>query len=159
MDHAYLKIDTIEGESTVEGYEKQIEIYSFSYGCSQPTSPVRSNDGPTTGRAMHNMMHFSKRTDLATADLCKNVWSGAVLKDAVLTVCRMDNNKSIAYLVITLENVVIADYNISGGGGIPSESFSLNYAIINIQYIQQQKEGGESGNKAAKHDLKTNKVE
>lgn len=159
MEHIYLKLPDIKGESTVEEYADQIEINSFSYSCSQPTSPVRSNDGPTTGRAMHNLISLSKSMDLASTDICKQVWGGNTLADAVITFCRTDNNKDLPYLVITLEEVVVANYTISGGGGIPSESISLNFSTIKFDYKQQKKEGQEGGSTAAKHNLKTNRVE
>ena len=34
----YIKIDTVDGEATQANHEKWIEIYSFSWGASNPTT-------------------------------------------------------------------------------------------------------------------------
>ena len=57
-----------------------------------------------------------------------------------------------------MENVVVASYNLRGGGDLPYEEIALNYATIKYPYIRQKEEGGSDGNIAASHDLKTNKV-
>ena len=54
--------------------------------------------------------------------------------------------------------MVVASYNLRGGGDLPYEEIALNYATIKYTYIRQKEEGGSDGNIAASHDLKTNKV-
>ena len=70
----------------------------------------------------------------------------------------MDNDAAIKFLEITMENVVVASYNLRGGGDLPYEEIALNYATIKYTNIRQKEEGGTDGNIAASHDLKTNKV-
>ncbi|WP_462327160.1 Hcp family type VI secretion system effector [Desulfobaculum sp.] len=159
MQNMFMKIDGIDGESTVKGYEKQIEIYSFSHNFSQPTSPLRSSEGGgTTSRAQHGEFSVSKRTDLSTADLCKALWSGKHISEIVFTACRMDGDDVVAYLVVTMNDVVISNYNISGGGDLPMETFSLNYGKIKYEYKKQKEAGGAEGTKAGMHDLETNQI-
>ena len=42
----FLKLTGIEGESTAKGMEKQIEVYSFSWGASNPSTVGSGSGGP-----------------------------------------------------------------------------------------------------------------
>ena len=44
----YLEIKGVEGETTAAGYEKKIEIYSFAWGASNPTTVSPGNGGDDT---------------------------------------------------------------------------------------------------------------
>lgn len=159
MQNMFLKIKDIDGESTVKGYEKQIEIYSFSHGFSQPTSPIRSSEGGgTTSRAHHSDFSVSKRFDLSTPSICKALWNGTCIADVTFTACRMDGSDIIAYMVITMNDVIISNYSVSGGGDLPVETLSLNYGKIKYEYKQQKQVGGASGTAAATHSLETNEI-
>ena len=135
-----------------------MELINFTNGFHQPTSPIRSSTGPTTGQAVHSMMNVTKYLDSSSPNICKALWSAKVLDSVVLTCCRMDNDAAIKFLEITMENVVVASYNLRGGGDLPYEEIALNYATIKYTYIRQKEEGGSDGNIAASHELKPNKV-
>ncbi len=163
MHSMFLQLGKIEGESTVDKFEKQIEVHSFSHGFSQPTSPLPSSmGGGTTSRAYHNYLTFSKHCDKSSPNIMKALWQGKTFdgtsEKVIFTCTRADEQKPVDYLVITLKNVIIASYEINGGGDIPSETFSLNYSSIEYKYVQQDKKGGIKGNVAASHDLATNTV-
>ena len=149
--NTFFKLGDIEGESTISGFEKQMEL-NFTNGFHQPTSPIRSSTGPTTGQAVHSMMNVTKYLDSSSPNICKALWSAKVMDSVVLTCCRMDNDAAIKFLEITMENVVVASYNLRGGGDLPYEEIALNYATIKYTYIRQKEEGGSDGNIAASHD-------
>jgi len=151
----FIKIDDIEGDTTVKGFEKQIEVNSFSFSTSQSTSPIRSNTSHTDGRPSLSLFNFTKSCDKASPLICKKLWSGATLKTAEFTACRDEGGSLIPFLKIAMENIVIANYSVSGGGGMPYENVALNYAKIEINYIPQKNEGGTSGNVPASYDLTT----
>lgn len=48
--NTFLKLGDIEGESTISGFEKQMELINFTNGFHQPTSPIRSVPAPPRGR-------------------------------------------------------------------------------------------------------------
>jgi type VI secretion system Hcp family effector len=156
----FLKIDGIKGECTLEKFKDQIEIYSFSLGFSQPTSALRSSEGGgTVARPYCADISFSKRYDVSSPAICQALWAGKTIKDVVLTLCRSDDKSSmIEYMKITMDNVVISNYNISGGGDLPGETFSMNYSKIAFDYKQQKQEGGTGGNAASSYDLSSGKL-
>ena len=69
--NTFLKLGDIEGESTISGFEKQMELINFTNGFHQPTSPIRSSTGPTTGQAVHSMMNVTKYLDSSSPNICK----------------------------------------------------------------------------------------
>ena len=73
--NTFLKLGDIEGESTISGFEKQMELINFTNGFHQPTSPIRSSTGPTTGQAVHSMMNVTKYLDSSSPNICKALWS------------------------------------------------------------------------------------
>ena len=148
----------VEGDSTVKGFEKQIEVSSFSFSTSQSVSPVRSNTSHTTGRPSLSLVNFTKSCGKSSPVLCNKLWTGATLPKATFTACRSEGDDLIAFLAIEMENVVIANYSISGGGGEPYENVSLNYSKIEINYIPQADEGGTGGNIPATYNLATESV-
>ena len=77
--NTFLKLGDIEGESTISGFEKQMELINFTNGFHQPTSPIRSSTGPTTGQAVHSMMNVTKYLDSSSPNICKALWSAKVL--------------------------------------------------------------------------------
>lgn len=163
----YLKFETpaIDGSSTAAEHVKEIEILSWSHGFSQPTSPSRSAAGAgTVEQANHSHLTFTKYLDTATSDLLKYCWSGKHIGKATLTCFRSSgaqDNKPVQYLKVVMERVVIANYGVSGGSGdIPIENLALNYGTVQYTYVDQKHADGTSdGNKPAKHDLETRKIE
>ncbi|MDR1269080.1 MAG: type VI secretion system tube protein Hcp [Planctomycetaceae bacterium] len=160
MQSMFLKIDGIKGECTIEKYKDQIEIYSFSLGFSQPTSALRSSEGGGTVARPHcGDISFSKRYDISSPSICQTLWAGKTIKEVALTLCRSDDtNAMIDYMTIKLSNVVISNYNISGGGDLPGETFSMNYSKIEFNYKKQKDEGGSAGSAASSYDLSSGKL-
>ena len=69
-------------------------------------------------------MNVTKYLDSSSPNICKALWSAKVLDSVVLTCCRMDNDAAIKFLEITMENVVVASYNLRGGGDLPYEEIA-----------------------------------
>ena len=159
MQSMFLKIDGINGECIQDKFKDQIEIYSFSTGFSQPTSALRSSEGGgTTAKPHCSELSFSKRYDIASPPICQALWEGKTIAKAVLTLCRSDGEGLLDYLTITLYNVIISNYNVSGGGDLPGETFSMNYSKIDISYKKQKDGGLPGGNAAASYDLSGGKI-
>jgi type VI secretion system secreted protein Hcp len=159
----YLKLDKIEGEATAAEHDKEIEILSWSHGFSQPTSSVRASSGATVEKANHSDISITKYLDSSTDDILKMCWTGKQIKTGVITCLRSDgatDNKYVTYLKIELDEIIISNYSISGGGGdLPVENISLNYGKIKYTYMNQKKEDGTGGNaQPISYDLVTNKV-
>src|SRR5271166_6407448 len=65
----YIKIDTVDGEATQAKHEKWIEIYSFSWGASNPTTVGSGSSGLSAGKASVSSFNIMKKTELSSCKL------------------------------------------------------------------------------------------
>jgi type VI secretion system secreted protein Hcp len=156
----YLKIDGVKGESTDKGHKDEIEIQSWSHGVSQPTSASASTSGGlATGRCSHSDLSVMKTVDVATPTLAQLCCTGKHIKEVTLVCERADGDKRVPYYTIKLTDVIISSAQVSGGGEVPMESISFNYAKINWEYAKQNVAGGSAAGKSTgSWDLKLNAV-
>lgn len=162
----YLKFEPeVAGSSGVTGFEKQIEVQAWNNSFHQPTNPIRSTaSGGTVESATHHPLSFTKYLDAATPALIKNCWSGTTYGKATLTCIRTsgstDLKTAVAYLVVTMENVIIASYSVSGGSGdLPVEHITLSYAKVAYTHKDRKKaDGAAEGDVMVSHDLKSGVV-
>lgn len=157
----YIKFDDVKGEAEDAAHKDWIEVLSWSHGFSQPASPVRSSTGSTVERANHSNLSITKYLDSATKDLLKACWSGKQFEKVDMECFRADgNNAPIKYLMINMEDVVVSNYSLSGGGGdVPVENLSLAYSKVTYNYDSKKKADAKAaGPQVVAHDLKTNDV-
>jgi type VI secretion system secreted protein Hcp len=156
MFDAYLKIDGVPGESSMTGFEDQIEVLSYSHGIVQPSAGSRSSaGGGTTGRCEHHDFTIVKEVDKATPLICGKCSDGKHIDNVVLTLCRAGGTTPVAFMEIKMTDVVISSVQPSGSKeGLPIESVAFNYGKIEWVYTQQKRKGGEGGGKTtASYDL------
>jgi type VI secretion system secreted protein Hcp len=137
----FLKLEGIEGESNDDKKKNHIEIQSFSLGGANNGSLNTATGGGTSKVSMQDM-HFTKQIDKSSPNLFGVLTQGKHIDKATITVRKAGGDPK-DYLVITLTPCIVSSYNISGhdGGGMPSESFSLNYDKIEFDYKTQDDKG------------------
>lgn len=137
-----LQISGIEGESTMKGYEKQIEIASFSWGVSQAAT---GSGGARAGKACPSDLALSKPVDKATPPLISNAVGGSVSPTAILIGLRGGGGSASPqpYIKMELKNVLVSSYSTSGsgGGGVAFDAFSLRFESAKVTYYQQDEKG------------------
>ena len=158
MDEIFLKLDDIKGESQVDGFKDQIEIMSYSHNVAMQVTNDVSNTERTSGRAHVGEMSLTKFADLSTPVLNEYCCSGKMIKEAKLTLCRIDDGKMLPFIVYTLDNVIISHLSVSGGfGGKPIETMSLNFTKIKWEITAQKRCDQKEGNVSSVWDMATNK--
>ncbi|HTN74762.1 MAG TPA: type VI secretion system tube protein Hcp, partial [Pirellulaceae bacterium] len=68
----YMKFEgalEVKGESTAAGFEGQIEIYSFSFGASNPVSVGPGSGGLSGGRVSISSFNVMKKTEASSTVL------------------------------------------------------------------------------------------
>ena len=149
----YLKIDGIAGESSADKHKGEIEIQSFSWGLSNPSS-MAGGGGGATGKVQFQDFHFTKTIDKSSPKLMQAVATGEHLNTVDLSVNR---GGTAEYYVIHLENVMVSSYSTLGGsGGVPMEEVSFTYQKIEMQYLPTNPDGTAAEAVKASWDLKTN---
>ena len=139
----FLKLEGIEGESADDKKKNQIEIDSFSFGGSN-TGSFSTATGGGTNRVNLQDVHFTKTIDKSSPNLFAALTTGKHIAKATITVRKAGGDEQKDYYTITLTPCLVSSYSISGhnGGGMPTESFSLNFDKIVVDYKTQTDTGG-----------------
>jgi type VI secretion system secreted protein Hcp len=154
---AFIKIPGVDGESKRKGFEKQIEIGSFSLGASNP-STIGSGGGGGAGKASLSSFNFMKRTDLASPLLFQKCCEGEHFDKVVVTLNKAGGKTAVDFLKYEFEKVFIDSVQWSGSSGgddTPMESVSLSFAKFSITYTAQNDDATKGATKVGQWDLAT----
>jgi type VI protein secretion system component Hcp len=113
--NAYLKMDTIPGESTDPSHAGWIEAQGLNFG----TSHAQAVIAPGAARCSIHSLNFTKRVDKASPMLARTAMNGAPIPNVTLEV---NGERHM------LQNVTIASVQQTQLDGRPAESISLNFA-------------------------------
>ena len=158
MDVIILEIKDMKGNCTVDGHANEIILNSYSHGVALPLSNDAANTERTAGRPQFSEMNFSKMTDQSTPALYTACVQGKKLGDAIIHIGRNEAGKFMSLMKYTLTNAMVSNINTSGGGGMPSDSFSLNFTKIKSEFTQQNADSTMAGTASFGWDLTTNKA-
>lgn len=154
----FLKIDSVDGESTDHKHKDSIDILSWSFGTTNSGSMSQMGGGGS-GKATFQDLHFTAYHSKASPKLMLACASGQHLKTATLT-CRKAGTDQQEYLVYKMSDVLVSSYQTGGTNGSevrPVDSFSLNYAKIETEYKPQKADGSLDSPVKAGWNLKENK--
>lgn len=142
----YLKIPGVTGQTQIEGHKDEMEVQSFQFGVGLPVTAGTSNQERTSGKPSFSEVMVTRTTDSATPQLLQKLAGGEVLEgDTIITFPREDKSGLLPLMIVTLTDVIISSYSVSSGGDLPTESISLNFAVIKVDYTKQKEEGGQEG--------------
>lgn len=156
MDIIILEIASIKGNCVIDGYLAQMIIQSYSHNASIPMQMDRANTERTSGRPNFSEMSFSKMSDVATPALYAACVAGTKLGTAKIHIGRTEGSKFMSLIEYVLSDAMVSNISTSGGGGQPSDSFSLNYTIITQVYSQQSQDSSKKGSAGFGWDLVKN---
>jgi type VI secretion system secreted protein Hcp len=126
---AFLKIEGVDGESKSKGHKDWIIIESMS----SLNMPLASGSSGTTQKRQHYPFIITKSIDKTSPMLKKAANDGTHFPSATLDVADPKNpGQTLRY---ELKNILISSYQTAGSGadgGIPTETFSLNYEQIKV---------------------------
>lgn len=154
---AYLTVDGVSGESQRKGHEGEIEIISFSFGGSNPSS-VGIGSGGGTGTVNLSSVNFVKMTDAASAELFKHMCMGKHFPKAKMTAYKSGGDKPLDYLIFEFEEFYVDNISWSGSQGgseIPTESVSASFGSVKITYNEQNPDGTKGGAHEGGWDVRT----
>ncbi|HEX4933908.1 MAG TPA: type VI secretion system tube protein Hcp, partial [Gemmatimonadaceae bacterium] len=75
----------IPGEATAKGFEKKIEIFSFSWGASAPVTIGPGTTGISASRVSISSFNVMKKTDIASPELFKACCLGTHITDITVS--------------------------------------------------------------------------
>ena len=139
----FLQIEGITGESQDSRHPDEIEVLSFSWGESQH-APVQSGLGAGVGQVRVLDLEVMARAGKASPKLMVACANGRQIAKARLTCC-LSGVGDAGFLVITLSNVLVSSYHVTGtaggGGRLPTDEVLLNFQAIKIEYRARRPDG------------------
>jgi len=149
----YLKLDNIEGEAVRKGFEKQIDILSYSWGGSQHTS-VSGTGGSGAGRADLSDLSIMKMLDKSSSKIFKAMISGTHIPNGVLSSVKAGTDVTKPFLTLTFQEMFVTSHQISASSEHPTESVSFSYNNIAVEYFQQDDKGNLTSTGKVTYNLK-----
>lgn len=155
----FAKLGDIKGESQDSKHKDEIEVLSFSWGVANPQAPPGggAGGGIGAGKAAFQDLVIVHRIDKATPQLLKACATGTHFKDATIT-HRKAGKGPHEYLIVKLDDVIVTGVVHSGTGTENSETVSLTFAKIDLEYRSQRPDGTPDAGIHFKYDLKGNKT-
>jgi type VI secretion system secreted protein Hcp len=149
----FLEIDGIAGESHDRGHANTIDVLAFSWGMSNSAATV-SGGGGGVGKVQMQDFAVTKTIDKSTAPLMQACASGKHIKKAVLYL-RKAGGKAFDYFKITMEDVLVSSVSLGGSSENerPTESLSLNFAKVTVEYTPMNGKSGEGSDLPFEWDL------
>ena len=141
----FLKLDGVKGEAVDTGnkpdHSEEMSVLAWSWGASN-TGSTHIATGSGSAKANVQDLSITKWVDKASTDLMIAACNGKHFGDAVLVV-RKAGELPLEYLKITMTDVMITAYTTGGSGGEDrlTENVTLNFAKIQMEYFQQNKDG------------------
>jgi type VI secretion system secreted protein Hcp len=153
----FLKIDGIPGESQDSKHKDEIDVVAWSWGETRPAPPGSAGGGGGAGKVQIQDFTFTAQTSKASPNLMLACASGKHVKSAVLT-ARKAGGKQAEFLTISLSDILVSSYQAGGSEGevIPTESVSLNFSKIQLEYRPQKADGSLGAPVKAGWDVKKN---
>lgn len=149
----YLIIDdaaTVKGEATAAGLTPAtgwMEIYSFSWGASNPTTVGAGSTGLSAGKVSISSFNVMKKTESASAALFQACAVGQHYKTAkvVMRKATGTSGSQQIFLEYDFKNVMVESIQWSGSSGgddTPTESVSFAFGSVQITYFSQNEATG-----------------
>ena len=140
---AFLKIEGIPGESRKQGHADEIDILSFSFGASNPTT-VGKGTGAGASQVAISSFNIMKSTDLSSTALFLRCAKGEHIPTALVTLRKAGGTNPLEYLQYKFTKVYVDNIQwsaASGGDDMPTESLSLAFEKVEIVYSSQADDG------------------
>jgi type VI secretion system secreted protein Hcp len=152
----FLSLDGIKGESADSKHKGEIDIESFSWGMAQ-TGAGHRGSGSGSGKVDINDISIVKVVDKASPTLMLACANGKHISKGKITVRKAGENP-LDYLTIDLENILVSQVSHSGvnSADIPTETISLNFAKVKLEYWTQTDKGAKGENANFSWDVAQN---
>lgn len=141
----YVELTGIEGEATAKGFEKKIEIFSFSWGASSPVTIGSGTGGISASRVNISSFNVMKKTEVSSPKLFKACCLGEHITKMTVSMRKQAGvGGQDVFLIYTFDEVMVESIQWSGSSGgddTPTESVSFAFGKVTVEYKTQGKDG------------------
>ena len=137
----FLKLTGIEGESTVDAHQGEIDVLTWTMGMSQ-SGGAQVGRGRGAGKVHVQDLALTKLVDRASCELMLACCSGKWIEEGVLVI-RNAGQTPLEFLKITMDDIIVSSVSLvaSSQEDRPTESISLNFTKFRVEYKEQQPDG------------------
>jgi type VI secretion system secreted protein Hcp len=151
----FAKIGDIKGESLDDKHKGEIEVLSWSWGVANAGS-MATGGGGGEGKANFHDLSFTHKIDKASPVLMRGCATGQHLKEATITRRKAGKGQQ-EFLIIKMSDVLITAVSSADGGDETTETVSLAFAKVDLEYRSQKADGSLDAGIHFKYDIKGNK--
>ncbi len=151
--NAFLQISgpTVAGEATQNNFAAWIEIYSFSWGASNPTTVSSGQAGLSAGKASISSFNVMKKADVSSPSLFAACTTGQHYGGALVNLLKATgtSGEQAIFWTYTFTDVMVESIQWSGSSGgsdVPTESVSFAFGKVQIDYFTQDTATGAMAN-------------
>lgn len=141
----YLQIQGVDGESTRKGYEKWIEVGSFSVSASNPTQVGTASAGAGAGKVSISSFNVTKVVEASSPKLFAACCAGSHWDKGSLVMMEAGGADAVVFFQYDFTMLFVDSISWSGGSGgdsKPNEAVSFVFGSINTTYSAQTAQGG-----------------
>jgi type VI secretion system secreted protein Hcp len=135
----------IKGEATADKLKDAIEIFSFSWGASNPVTIGTQSGGAAAGKVSVSSFNIMKKTDSASAQMFLNCCTGTHVTSMEVHIRKATGaGGQQDFLTYIFSEVFIESIQWSGSSGgddTPTESVSFAFAKVAVTYKKQAADG------------------
>lgn len=151
----FAKLGDIKGESLDDKHKDEIEVMSISWGVSNSGS-MAFGSGGGEGKASFHDLTFMHRYDKASPILMQSCANGTHLKEGIITLRKAGKGQQ-EYLVVKMNDIIVTAVQPSFANNEPSESISLSFSKVAVEYKPQKADGSLDAGIHFKYDIKAQK--
>ncbi len=138
--------EDIPGESTSEGYVDWIDVDSFLFSMSKPTTGA-SGYSRRRGVVAFEDVVCTKWVDKATPKLMEAAATGEVIAEVVVAFTRGFDGEAQEYYMLEFTNVLVTSYQSGGSSGdvVPQDTLTWNFESVLVRYTEYDDDGDPMG--------------
>lgn len=149
----YMKYGTVNGDVTAKGYEKTIELSSFSLAVSRSvSSPVGFAGDRHTSAPSFSEVTLTAHASSASVPMFQEAVQG-VGQDAIIYLTKTNRDSQITYAEWDLKNAIVSSFSTSGGGDIPLDTYTLSPTAYTYKWNNYDATGAQTGQVVYGYDL------
>ena len=111
----YVKLDGIDGESTVRGHENETVVLSYEQSIDHPAPPITGSTGAAAGRSTFSGVRLRKPLDKGSIPLLLASAAGTVIRTARFAFRR--TGTGLDFYLVTLADVLVTHIVQRAGAG------------------------------------------
>ncbi len=138
---AFLKMQGVEGESNLKGYEGWVILKSANTSIVRTIPPNAKGHQREQGSTVPGRMVLVRGVDKSTVKLEEKCAEGRMIPEVQIHFTSMINGENKPLKKFTLRNVIVASHSFSGQyeGDTPSEEIQLDYDAVDWAYTVYDK--------------------